>query len=105
MCASLGSSRSTGLRIKDKPAEGFELGQMGSESGSSSIVVVKVPPMDHPPLPGKGKGKISEIRYSNGSEYLRAVVRYSDVMGPMRVEPSYAETFVACYRPPVGVRV
>ena len=105
MRASPGSSRSIGLRIEDRPAEGFKLGQMGGESGSSSVVVVKVPPVDHPPLPGKGKGKISEIRYSSGSEYLRAVMRYSDVVGPSRVEPSYVKTFPARYRPPVGVRV
>ena len=105
MRASLGSSRSTGLRIKDRPAEGFELGQMGGEFGSSSVVVVKVPRVDHPPLPGKGKGKISEIRYSSGSEYLRAVVRYLNVVGPSRVEPSYTEIFVARYRPSVGVWV
>ena len=57
------------------------------------------------PLPGKGKGKISEIRYPYGSEYLRAIVRYADVMGPSWVEPSYAKTFVTRYRPPPGVRI
>ena len=27
----------------------------------------KAPPADHPSLSGKGKGKISEIRYPSGS--------------------------------------
>ena len=33
-----------------------------------------------PPI-GKGKGKISEIRYPCGSEYLRVTVRYADAVG------------------------
>ena len=51
------------------------------------------------PLPGKGKEKISEIRHPCGSEYLRAVVRYEDVVGPSRVEPSFAKTFATRYGP------
>ena len=61
--------------------------------------------MGHPPLPGKGKERISEIRYPTGSEYLRAAVRCSDVVGPNRVEPSYAKIFTTRYRPPIGIRV
>ena len=57
-----------------------------------------------PPL-GKGKGKISEIRYPSGSEYLRAAVRYADAMGPSRVEPLFAKIFATRYGPPSGVRI
>ena len=57
------------------------------------------------PPPGKGKGKISEVRYPGGSEYLRAVVRYTDAVGPSRVEPSYAKTFAIRYGPPFGVQI
>ena len=57
------------------------------------------------PLPGKGKEKISEIRYPCGYEYLRAAVRYADAMGPSRVEPSFAKTFATRYGPPSGVRI
>ena len=57
------------------------------------------------PPPGKGKEKISEIRYPCGSEYLRASVRYVDVVGLSRVEPSFAKTFATCYEPPFGVRI
>ena len=39
------------------------------------------------------------------SEYLRAAVRCSDAVGPSRVEPSYAEIFATCYRPPIGIHV
>ena len=58
----------------------------------------------HPCLE-KGKGKISEIRYPSGSEYLKATVKYADAMGPSRVEPLYEKTFVTRYRPPLGVQV
>ena len=61
--------------------------------------------MGHPPLPGKGKERISEIMYPTGSEYLRAVVRRSDAVGPSQIEPSYAEIFATRYRPPTGVHV
>ena len=61
--------------------------------------------MGHLSPPSKGKGKISEIKYLGGSEYLRAAVRYADAVGPCRVEPLYEETFVTRYKPPLGVRV
>ena len=57
------------------------------------------------PPPDKGKEKISEIRYPYGSEYLRAAVRYADVVGLSRVEPSFAKTFATRYGPPSGVRI
>ena len=68
-------------------------------------MVVGVLPVRYLPLPGKGKGKISEIRYPSGSEYLRAAVRYVDAVGPSRVEPSYAKIFTTRYGPPFGVRI
>ena len=66
-------------------------------------MVVGVFPIGYLSLPGKGKGKISEIRYPCGSKYLRAAVRYADTVGPNRVEPLYAKTFATRYRPPPGV--
>ena len=68
-------------------------------------MVVGVLLVGYLPPPDKGKGKISEIRYPCGSEYLRASMRYADVVGPSRVEPSYAKTFATRYRPPPGVRI
>ena len=61
--------------------------------------------MGHPPLLGKDKERITEIRYPTGTKYLRAAVRCSDAVGPSRVEPSYAEIFATRYRPPVCIRV
>ena len=61
---------------------------------------------EEPPFPlGKGKGKINEIRYPSGSEYLRAAIQNAEVVGPSRVEPLYGEIFAARYGPPFGIQV
>ena len=73
--------------------------------GSLAVVVVGVLPMGYLPPPGKGKEKISEIRYPYGSKYLRATVRYMDALGSSRVEPSFAKTFATNYGPPSNVRI
>ena len=77
----------------------------GGGLGSPAAMVVGVLLVGYLPPPGKGKGKISEFRYPYGSEYLRAAVRYEDVVSPSRVESSYAKTFATHYRPPPGVRI
>ena len=105
MRAFSGSSRSTGLHIGGRLAEGSKSKWVGGRSGGSPVVVVRAPSVGHPPLPGKGKWRISEIRYPTRSEYLRAVVRCKDVVGPSRVEPSYAEIFTPRYKPSAGVHV
>ena len=76
---------SFGLRIEGRPAEEFESRRTDGGSSSLAAVVNRAPPTGHPSPPGKGKGKISEIRYPSGSEYLRAIVKYADVMVPNRV--------------------
>ena len=105
MRASSGSSRSTSPHIGGRPAEGSESEQVGGGSGGLLVAAVRAPLVGHPPLPGKGKERISEIRYPIGLEYLRAIVRCSDAVGPSLIEPSYAEIFVTRYRPPVGIHV
>ena len=75
------------------------------DPGSLAGLVDRAPSTDHPSPFGKGKGKISEIRYLSGSEYFKAAVKYADVVGPSRVEPLYEKTFVTRYRPPLGVQV
>ena len=105
MRASSGSSCSVDLRIKGRPAEEPESGQTGGGLGSPTVVVVGVLLVGYLPPPSKGKGKIREIRYPCGFEYLRASVRYADVVGPSQVEPSYAKTFTTLYGPPSGVRI
>ena len=98
-------NRSSGLHIGGRPAKKFESRRTYEGSGNLAAVVDRAPPVGHPSPPAKGKGKISEIKYPGGSEYLRAAVRYVDVVGPSRVEPLYEETFVTHYRPPFGVWV
>ena len=90
MRASSGSFRSVGLRIKGRPVEDSEWARPSSKPGSPTVMVVGVLPAGYLPPPGKGKEKISEIRYLCGSEYLRAALRYAGAMGPSRVEPSFA---------------
>ena len=98
-------NRSSGLHIGGRPTEESESRQTSGGSDSLAAVVDRSPPADHPSPSGKGKGKISEIRYPSGSEYLKAAVKYADTVGPSRVEPLYEKTFVTRYRPPLGIQV
>ena len=105
MRTSSGPNRSSGLRLGGRPDEEFESRRTDGGSGSLAAVVDRAPPTDHPSPSGKGKGKVSQIRYPSGSEYLKAAVKYADVVVPSRVEPLYEKTFITCYRPPLGVQV
>ena len=78
---------------------------MGGGSGGLPNAATRAPLVGHPPLPGKGKERISEIIYPTGSEYLKATMRCSDTVGPSRVEPSYVEIFATHYRPPACIHV
>ena len=78
---------------------------MGGGFGGLPNAAVRASLVGHPPFLGKGKERISEIKYPIGSEYLRASARCSDAVGPSRVEPSHAEIFATHYRPPVGIHV
>ena len=80
-------------------------GRNGDGLDGPVVAVAGVLPVGYLPPPSKGKGKISEIRYPSGSEYLRAVVRYADAVGPSRVEPSFTKFFATRYGPPSGVRI
>ena len=99
MCASIG------LRIERRPTDESASGQNGGGLGGLVAMVVGVLPVGYLPLPGKGKGKISKIRYPGVSDYLRDVVRYADIVGPIQVEPSFAKIFATRYRPPFDVRI
>ena len=105
MRASSGSSRSVGLRIEGRLAEQPESGKTGGGLGGPAAVVARVLPVGYLPPPGKCKGKINEISYPCGSEYLRAAMRYADVVGPDWFEPSYAKTFATRYGHPSYVRI
>ena len=102
---SMGPGRSSVLRIGSNSTKASGSGRTGGESNSLAVVVHRVAPGEpHFPL-GKGKGKISEIRYPSDSEYLRAAIQNAEVVGPSRVEPVYGEIFAAQYGPPFGVQV
>ena len=94
-----------GLRIEGRPTDKFASRQNGGGLDGPIVVVAKVLLIGYLPLPGKGKGKISEIRYPGGFENLRATVRYAEAMGPSRVKPSFAKNFSTHYVPPSGVRI
>ena len=74
MRTSSGPNRPSGLRIGGSSTEGSNLRQIGGGFGQPAIVVDRVPLAGSPSPHGKGKGKVSEIRYLGGSAYLRAAV-------------------------------
>ena len=91
----MGPGRSSVLRIGSNPVEASSSRRTGGESDSLAMVVHRVAPKK-PPFPlGKGKGKINEIQYPSGSEYLRAAIQNAEAVGPNRVEPLYGEIFAA----------
>ena len=101
----MGPGRSFVLRIGSNPAEAFSSGRTGGESDSLAVVDHRVAPGE-PPFPlDKGKGKINEILYPSGSEYLRAAIQNVETVGPSRVEPLYGEIFATRYGPPFGIQV
>ena len=99
MRTSSGPNRPSGLRIGGRPTGEFESRRTNGGSGNLAAVVDKAPLVGHPSPPGKGKGKISEIKYPGGSEYLRVVVRYADAVGPSRVMPLYEKPSVPTIGP------
>ena len=105
MITSSSPSRPSGLCIGGSFTKGSDLGQVGGGFGRPALVVDRVPLVGPPSPHGKGKGKVSEIRYPGGSGYLRVAVQNTEVMGLSRVEPSFGHNFASRYRPPFGVRI
>ena len=70
----MGPGRSSVLRIRLDSSEVFGSGQTSGESNRLAVVVRRVTPEELPSPLGNDKGKINEIRYPEGSEYLRGVV-------------------------------
>ena len=70
----MGLDCSSVLRIGRNPAEASSSGQ--TDGGNDSLaVVVHQAALGEPHFPlDKGKGKINEIHYPSGSEYLRAAI-------------------------------
>ena len=105
MHTSSGPSRPSGMRIGGSSTKGSGLRQIRGGSGRPTIVVDRVP-LASPLSPhGKGKGKVSVIRYPGGSAYLVAAGQNAEVVGPSLVEPSFRHNFASRYKPPFGVRI
>ena len=101
----MGPGRSSSLRIGGDPFAVSGSGRTGGSSDRLTGVVPRDAPGE-PPFPlDKGKGRIDEIKYLGGSEYLKSAVQNALAVGPIRVEPLYGETFARPYRPPFGVQV
>ena len=101
----MGPGRSSSLRIGGDSSVVAGSGRTGDASDRSIEVDLLDAPRG-PPFPlNKGKGRIDEIKYPGGSEYLRSAVQNALAVGPSKVGPLYGATFARRYRPPVGVRV
>ena len=83
----MGPSRSSVLRIGSNPAEASSSGRIDGGNDGLAVVVHRAA-SGEPPFPlDKGKGKINEIWYPSGFEYLRVAIQNVEDMGPSRVEP------------------
>ena len=101
----MGSGRSSSLRIGGDSSVVVGSGWTRGASDRSAGVDLRDAPWE-PPFPlNKGKGRIDEIKYPGGSEYLKSAVQNALVVGPSKVRPLYGATFARRYRPPFGVRV
>ena len=101
----MGPDRSSSLRIGGDSSVVAGSGRTGGASDRSTGVDLRDTPGE-PPFPlNKGKGRIDEIKYPGGSEYLKSAVQNALAMGPSKVGPLYGATFARRYRPPFDVRV
>ena len=101
----MGPGRSFSLRIGGDSSVVAGSGWTGDASNRSARVDLRDTP-GGPPVPlNKGKGKIDQIKYVGGSEYLRSTVQSAMAVRPSKVGPLYAATFARRYRPSSGIRV
>ena len=101
----MGPGHSSSLYIGGDSSVVAGSGRTGSASDRSAGIDLR-DAQGEPLFPlNKGKGKIDEIKYPRGSEYLRSVVQNALAVGPSKVGPLYGATFARRYRPPSGVRV
>ena len=101
----MGPGRSSVLRIGSNPAKASSSSRTDGGYDNLAVVVHRAA-SGEPPFPlDKGKGKLNEIRFPSGFEYLRAAIQNAEAVGPNRVEPWYSQIFAARYGPPFGVQV
>ena len=101
----MGPGRSSSLRIRGDSLAVADSGRTGGAFDRSTGVDLLDAP-GAPPFPlDKGKGRVYQIKYPGGSEYLKSAVQNALAVGPSKVGPLYGTTFARRYRPPFGVRV
>ena len=101
----MGPGRSSSLRIGGDSSVAAGSGWTDGTSDLSAGVDLRDAPRE-PPFPlNKGKGRIDEIKYPGGSEYLKSAVQNALAVGPSKVGPLFGATFARRYRPPFGVQV
>ena len=101
----MGPGRFSSLRIGGDTLAVVGFGRTGGASIRSTGVDLQDAPRE-PPFPlNKGKGRIDQIKYLGGSEYLRSAVQNALAVGPSKVGPLYGATFARRYRPSFGVQV
>ena len=101
----MGPGHSSSLRIEGDSSVVAGSRRVGNASLRSAGVDLRDAPREHPFPLNKGKGKIDDIKYPGGSEYLKSVVQNALAVGPSKVGPLYGATFARSYRPPFGVSV
>ena len=85
----MGPSRSSSLRIGGDSSAAVGSGRTGGAFYRSAGVDLRDTPGE-PPFPlNKGKGRIDQIKYLGGSEYLRSAMQKSLAVGPSKVGPLY----------------
>ena len=95
----MGPGRSSSLRIGGDSSAISGSRRTGGASDDLNGVVLRNAPRE-PPFPlDKGKGRIDDIKYPRGSEYLKLAVQNALTVGPSRIEPLYGATFVRRFGP------
>ena len=101
----MGPGRSSSLRIGGDSSAVSGSGRTDGAFDNLNGVVLRNAPGELPFPLDKGKGRIDEIKYPRGSEYLKSAMQNALAVGPSKIEPLYGATFARHYRPPFGVQV
>ena len=101
----MGSGCSSPLRIGGDSSAVSGSGRTDDASNNLNGVVLRNA-QGEPLFPlDKGNGRIEEIKYPRGSDYLKSAVQNALLVGPSRIESLYGAIFARRYRPPFGVQV
>ena len=101
----MGPGHSPSLHIGGDSPVVASTGRTRSVVDRSTAVELRDVPGAPPLSLDKGKGRVSLIKYPEGSDYLNFAVQHAITVGPSKVAPSYGATFAKRYRPLSGVRV